>query len=161
MSCLRERAIFSMPISAALMSSCVDLVLSSVKLMGFSDGTCGSCAISSIAVSSVASTPWFRLPLGRAHLNQLQTLPTLLVQWQRVQLSCHDRLSLSVRVACRCRCYFSWRWLRSGCLAMSSPGGVLNACLNGCALVGIHVSSSCTGNTCDFGKWVNGYFCFG
>ena len=43
MSCLRERAIFSMPISRAIsISSCVDLFFKSVRLIGFALGTLGS-----------------------------------------------------------------------------------------------------------------------
>ena len=43
MSCLRERAMFSRPISRAMsISSCVDLVFKSVRLSGFALGVLGS-----------------------------------------------------------------------------------------------------------------------
>ena len=60
MSCFRERAMFSMPISTAMsMSSCIDLVLSSVRLSGFSDGTCGSRRLRRLRLRRLRPPPWF------------------------------------------------------------------------------------------------------
>ena len=60
MSCLRERAMFSMPISAAIsISSCVDLVFNSVRLIGFSDGTCGSRRLRRFRFRRLRPPPWY------------------------------------------------------------------------------------------------------
>ena len=100
MSCLRERAIFSMPISAAMsMSSCVDLVLSSVKLMGFSDGTCGSRRFLRLRFLRLRPPPWFSPSSWTGASKSAADSPDAAcsVAAGSAELSA-DRLSLSVRV---------------------------------------------------------------